>query len=144
MIFLTKLGAGVLGTAVVGAAALSSQGFIHVNVREKGPNGDHIRLIVPAAVVPIAMQFAPHHDLEEAARQIREYRPIVDAALPALEECSDGVLVEVVDRTDHVVIAKSGGSIVIDVNDPGDTVHVSVPLRTVQRSLHQIADSSHD
>jgi hypothetical protein len=67
---------------------------------------------------------------------------MLDAAIPALEECPDGVLVEVIDANDHVVITKAGGSLVIDVDDPGDTVHVAVPLAAAQSSLHQIASAS--
>ena len=52
------------------------------------------------------------------------------------------MLVEVSDPGEHVLITKSGGSIVIDVNDPGDEVHVSVPLRAAQSSIHQIAEAS--
>jgi hypothetical protein len=50
MIFLAKLGIGVLGTALVGAAAVSSEGFIHVRVHEKQPNGTNVNLLVPAAL----------------------------------------------------------------------------------------------
>ncbi len=124
MIFLAKLGVGVLGTALVGGAALSSEGFIHVKVDEKEADGHHINLIVPAA------------------QNLRANMAIIDAALPALEQCPDGVFVEVVDPGEHVLIAKSGGSIVIDVNDPNETVHVSVPLRAAESAIHEIAGAN--
>jgi hypothetical protein len=139
MMFLAKLGVGVLGTALVGGAALSSEGFIHVKVHENGSDPTHINLIVPAAAVPMALSFVPRENLREASSQLREYMPIIDAAIPALRACPDGVLVEVRDASDHVVITKSGGSLVIDVTDPGDDVHVSVPLRAAQSALHEIA-----
>ncbi len=139
MILLAKLGIGVLGTALVGGAALSSEGFIHVRVHETQPGGTNITLIVPAALVPVALRFAPRQHLAEASRDLQQYLPVIDAAIPALEECPDGILVEVLDPGEHVVVAKSGGSVVIDVNDPGETVHVSVPLRAAQSSIHQIA-----
>jgi len=139
MIFLAKLGVGVMGTALVAGAALSSEGFIHVKVHEKHGDGTHINIIAPAAVVPIALRFVPGDELAQASRDVREYLPIIDAAIPALEDTPDGVLVEVLDHTDHVLITKKGGSIVVDVDDSGDTVHVSVPLRAAQSSIHQIA-----
>jgi hypothetical protein len=142
MIFLAKLGVGVLGTAVVAGAALASEGFIHVRVHEKNPGGKNISLIVPAAVVPVALHFVPRKDLDQAPRDLQEVLPIIDAAVPELEKCQDGVLVEVVDPGEHVIISKAGGSVVIDVNDHDDTVHVSVPLRAVRSSLHQIADAN--
>jgi hypothetical protein len=141
MILLAKLGIGVMGAALVGGAALSSEGFIHVKVHENQPGGDHISFIVPAAVVPVALRFAPRQHLAEASKDLQQDLPVIDAAIPALEHCPDGVLVEVVDPGEHVVIAKSGGSIVIDVNDPGETVHISVPLRAAESAIHQIAAS---
>jgi len=139
MILLAKLGVSVLGTALVGGAALSSEGFIHVNVNEKQANGDHINLILPAALVPVGLKFVPRQHLAEAAQNLRANMAIIDAALPALERCPDGVFVEVTDPGEHVLVAKFGGSIVIDVNDAAYVVHVSVPLRAAESAIHEIA-----
>lgn len=142
MILLAKLGVGVLGTAMVAGAALSSEGFIAVKVHEKNASGTHLTLIVPAAIVPATLHFVPKEKLKDAGRDIRPYLPIIDAAIPALEDCPDGVLVEVRDPGEHVLIQKIGGSVVIDVNDHEDIVHVSVPLRAAQSSIHQIAEAN--
>ncbi|MBO0910774.1 MAG: hypothetical protein J2P13_03180, partial [Acidobacteria bacterium] len=56
-------------------------------------------------------------------------------------ESADGVLVEVEDATDHVLITKRAGSIVVDVNDRNDVVHVSVPLRAARTAIHRIAEA---
>src|SRR5690349_12117285 len=117
MILLAKIGVGVLGTAMVAGAALSSEGFIALKVHERRANGTHLNLIVPAALVPAALHFVPNEHLKDAASNIRPYLPIIDAAIPALEECPDGVLIEVRDPNEHVLISKSHGSVVIDVND---------------------------
>jgi hypothetical protein len=139
MIFLAKLGLGVMGTAAVAAAALCSEGFIHVKVHEKHVGGKNINVTVPAALVPATLKFVPNNDLIEASENLCPYLPIIDAAIRALEDCPDGLLVEVVDSRDHVRVAKRGGSIVVDVNDAADTVHVSVPLRAAESSIHEIA-----
>ena len=142
MILLAKLGIGVMGTALVGAAALSSEGFIYVNVHEKQPGGTHVNVLVPAALVPATLRFVPNYHLAEASQQLRPYLPVIDAAIPALDDSPDGVLVEVVEPGEHVLITKRGGSIVVDVNDAEDTVHVSVPLRAAQSAIHQIAEAN--
>lgn len=142
MILLAKLGVGVLGTAMVASAALSSEGFIAVKVHEKKADGTHLTLVVPAAIVPATLHFVPNGDLKNAGGEIRPYLPMIDAAIPALEDCSDGVLVEVNGPGEHVLIQKAGGSVVIDVDDNGDLVHVSVPLRAAQSAIHQIAEAS--
>jgi hypothetical protein len=139
MILLAKIGVGFLSTAMVAGAALSSEGFMAIRVHEKQANGTHVNLIIPAAVVPATLHFVPRQKLKDAGRDIRPYLPIIDAAIPALEDTPDGVLVEVRDPNEHVLIQKIGGSIVIDVNDHNDIVHVSVPLRAAQSSIHQIA-----
>ena len=97
---------------------------------------------MPAAIVPATLHFVPKDELKEAGRDIRPYLPIIDAAIPALEDCPDGVLVEVKDPGEHVLIQKVGGAVVIDVNDHEDIVHVSVPLRAAQSSIHQIAEAN--
>ena len=142
MIILAKIGIGFMGAVLVGGAALSSEGFIHVKVDEKQADGHHVTLVVPAALVPAALKFVPRHHLTEAAENLRTYMPILDAALPALEQCPDGVFVEVIDPGEHVLIAKVGGSIVIDVNDPDETVHVAVPLRAAESAIHEIAGAN--
>jgi hypothetical protein len=142
MILLAKLGVGFLGTALVTGAALSSEGFINVRVDEKEADGHHIHLIVPAALVPVGLRFVPREHLVEASQNLRANMPIIDAALPALEQCPDGVLVEVTDPGEHVLVAKVGGSIVVDVNDSDDVVHVSVPLRAAESAIHQIASAN--
>jgi len=142
MIFLAKLGIGVMSTALVAGAALSSEGFIHVRVHEKHPGGDNVFVIVPAAIVPMAAHFVPRENLAEASANIRPYLPIIDAAIPALEDCPDGVFVEVKDNDEHVLVSKIGGALVVDVSDQDEVVHVSVPLRAAQSSIHQLAANS--
>ena len=139
MIFLAKLGIGAMSTVLVAGAALSSEGFIHVRVHEKRADGTHLNLIVPAALVSTGIRFVPSERLAEASQNVRPYLPIIDAAIPALEDSPDGVFVEVTDNNEHVVVSKRGSSIVVDVNDHGDIVHVSVPLRAAQSSIHEIA-----
>ena len=91
MIFLAKLGTGVLGTALVAGAALSSEGFIHVRVHEKQADGTNINLLVPAALATTALHFIPNHDLGHGCKDLRTYLPIIDAAIPALRDTPDGV-----------------------------------------------------
>ena len=141
MILLAKFGTAVVSAALVAGAAVSSEGFIHVKVHEKHADGTNINLYVPAALAITSLHFVPDHDLGQSSEQIRPYLPIIDAAIPALRDSPDGVLVEVRDATDHVLITKRGSSIVVDVNDPDEVVHVSVPLCAAQSAIHRIAEA---
>jgi hypothetical protein len=141
MILLAKLGLGVVGTVLVAGAAVSSEGFIYVKVHEKQPNGTSVNVLVPAALATTALHFVPDRDIKARdSEQLRECLPIIDAAIPALRDAPDGVLVEVVDAQDHVLVQKIGESVVVDVNDEQDVVHVSVPLSAAQDAIHQIAN----
>ena len=142
MFLLAKVGIGIVGTAVAGGALLCSEGFMQVKVHEKQAGGTNVSLIVPAALVPVTLKFVPDRQLARASVSLRPFMPIIDAAIPALEECADGVLVEVTDPGEHVLIAKRGGSIVIDVNDSNDVVHLVVPLRAVPSAVREIAAAS--
>ena len=137
MFLLAKVGIGIMGTAVVGGAMLCSEGMLRVKVHEKQADGTNINLVVPAALIPMTLKFVPDHHLAHASAQLRQYMPAIDAAIPVLEDCPDGVLVEVIDPGEHVLIEKRGGSIVVDVNDANDVVHLEVPLRAVHSAIHE-------
>ena len=142
MILLAKLGIGAASFALVAGATLSSEGFIFLKVHEKHPDGTNLRLVVPAVLAPAALRFVPKNNLAQASSNLRPYMPALDAAIPALEDSPDGVLVEVTDPGEHVVITKHRDSIVIDVDDRDDIVHVAVPLPAVRSCLHQLASAS--
>ena len=139
MMFLKVVAWGA--SSVVFAAGLAfSEGVVNVRVLEKKPDGTHLRLIVPAAVIPLGLKFVPAEHLREATREIRPWRPAIQAAASGLEEMQDCVLVEVTEPGQHVKVAKSGNAIVIDVDDEGETVHVSVPLRMVRHVIDELGE----
>jgi hypothetical protein len=142
MLLLGKIGIGFIGTILVGGAIVSSEGFIHVKVHEKQTNGTHISLIVPAVIAPLTLHFVPKHYLADASANLQQFKPVIDAALSGLAECPDGTLVEVVDSDTHVTVVKSGGSILVDADDPDETVRVAVPLRATQRTIDEIAEAN--
>ncbi|MGB6432312.1 MAG: hypothetical protein WBF06_17165 [Candidatus Acidiferrales bacterium] len=142
MILLAKIALGVAGVGLAGVGVLCSEGVVNVKVVEKKPQGVHIHVIAPAMLVPIAVYLVPRRDLAGAARQIQPNMPAIRAALDGLRDSSDVVLVEVKERGEHVEVAKSGGSIVVDVDDAGETVHVCAPIRAISSTVEQIADAS--
>ncbi|MHB8754849.1 MAG: hypothetical protein ACYC92_07825 [Candidatus Acidiferrales bacterium] len=141
MLLLGKIGMGVLGTALVAGAVVSSEGFIHVKVNEKRTDGTHISLVVPAMLVPMTLKFVPNHDLAQPSAKLRPYLPLIDAAISGLADCPDGPLVEVTEPDQHVSVRKSGGSVVVDVDDPDENVHVAVPLHATQTAIDEIASA---
>jgi len=140
MIF-SKLLTGTVTTLAVGGTLVFHQGIISVNVQEKRPGGDHVRFFVPATVVPAAMMFAPEARLREAAERARAVLPAAQVAARELQSYPDTVFVEVMDGPEHVRIEKRGGNLVVDVDSPQETVHVSVPLRTIASVLSDIEEA---
>jgi hypothetical protein len=139
MILLGKLAIGLAGTALAGAGLLCSEGMIMVNVVEKAPEQHHIFVPAPAILVPLGMHFAPKEKLARASREIRPYLPTIRAAIEALRESEDMTFVEVREPGQHVRVAKSGGSIVVDVDDEENTVHVSTPIRVMSSTIEELA-----
>jgi len=141
VILLGKIAIGIVGTAVAGVGVLCSEGMIEVKVVERQPEVHHVYVIAPAMLVPIGMHFAPQRDLSRAAAQIRPWLPTIRAALDQLRESDDVTLVEVKEPGEHVRVAKEGGSIVVDVQDENETVHVSTPIRAISSTIEQLAAS---
>jgi len=142
MILLGKMALGMAGVGLAGAAALCSEGLVHVKVVEKKPQGLHIHVIAPAMLAPMAVHLAPRRDLADAAREIRLYMPVIRAALDGLRDSDDVVFVEVKEGGERVQVSKSGSSIVVDVDDVGETVHVSTPIRAISSAVEQLAATS--
>jgi hypothetical protein len=136
-----KIALGIVGTAVAGVGVLCSQGMIEVKVVERQPEVHHVYVIAPAMLVPIGMHFAPHRELSRAAEQIQPWMPTIRAALDQLRESEDVMLVEVKEPGEYVRVAKEGGSIVVDVEDRDETVHVSTPIRAISSAIEQLAAS---
>jgi hypothetical protein len=141
VILFGKIALGIVGTAVAGVGVLCSEGMIEVKVVERQPEVHHVYVIAPAMLVPIGMHFAPQRDLSRVAAQIRPWMPTIRAALDQLRESDDVTLVEVKEPGEHVRVAKEGGSIVVDVQDENETVHVSTPIRAISSTIEQLAAS---
>ena len=143
MILLGKIGIGIVGTALAGAGIICSEGMISVNVETRQPEKHHVYVVAPAMLVPIAMQFIPKEHLAEHAHEIQpSWLPTIRASLHALRESEDITFVEVKEPGQNVRVAKSGGSIVVDVNGNNETVHVSTPIRAMSSAIEELAAAS--
>ena len=142
MILLGKVALGIAGTAVAGVGLLCSEGMIQVKVVEKRPEGHHIRVIAPALLLPIGMHFAPKESISDASAEIQPWLPTIRAALAQLRECDDFAFVEVKEPGRHVRVAKSGGSLVVDVDSEEESVHVSAPIRAMSSAVEELAASA--
>ncbi len=142
MVLLGKVALGIAGTALAGIGLICSEGMIEVNVVEKQPEVHHVYVLAPAMLVPIATHFIPGRKLGRASAEIQPWMPTIRAALEQLRASDDLTLVEVREPGQHVVVTKSGGSVVVDVTDKDDVVHVSAPIRAIESTVEQVAAAS--
>jgi hypothetical protein len=85
------------------------------------------------------MHFAPKDGISEASAEIQPWMPTIRAALAQLRECDDFALVEVKESGQEVRVTKSGGSLVVDVSNRDETVHVSAPIRAMSSAVEELA-----
>jgi hypothetical protein len=135
---MTLLG-GAFGLLVVGGAFVYNEGAVRVDVREKARDGQHIYLVLPAAILPVAARLIPKNKLRDAPREIGPWLPTIKVASEELARCPDGPLVEVDSNREHVRIYKQGRSLFIDVDSEEEAVHVSFPLQAAADTVSQLA-----
>ena len=127
----------LLGTVLAGAAVMQD-GILEVSVQEKGRDGTHVHLYLPATVATWGIHLAPRGRIGERVRDKQEELALARLIARQLEDAPDTVFVEVDDGNQHVRVAKHWGSLRVDVDDAGETVHVSVPLRAARRVLENL------
>jgi hypothetical protein len=129
---LGKVALGFGGALLLAGTYTFHEGVIRVSVDEDRQNGDHVHVIVPAVIVPAAMRFVPERDLDRAAREAGRYMPVLEALSKELSRLPDFELVSVDSLEEHVRVRTEGRRLVIDVREPGETVHVACPLSTLR------------
>ena len=142
MILLAKAALGMGGALVLAGAYTFHEGVIRVDVDEYRAGGSHIHMWVPAALVPMTMHFVPKHHLRDAAEQAREFLPLAHVLIKELKRFPDADFVEVRDDDHHVQIRTHQRKLQIDVVEPGQNVHVLVPLSTLDDVTSQLESSA--
>jgi hypothetical protein len=142
MMLLAKAALGVGSTLVLAGAYTFHEGVMRIDVDESRSGGSHIHLWVPAAVLPMTMHFVPRHHLREAGAHAREFLPTAHAIVKELKKFPDAELVEVNDGEQYVRIRTHEGKLQIDVTDPGEDVHLLMPLSTLDDLTTQLESSA--
>ncbi len=122
----------VVGVVVGSAAAATYRaGLVRVSVEEKRPGGDNVKLIVPGILLTTGLRLVPDGHLREGLRDARPWLPVAASLARELRNYPDASFVEVSSGQEQVCIATRSGVLVVDVNSPEETVHVSIPLATL-------------
>jgi hypothetical protein len=142
MMLLAKAALGVGGALVLAGAYTFHEGVIRIDVDEFRAGGSHIHMWVPAALVPMTMHFVPREHLRGAAMHSQEFAPLVHALIKELKKFPEADFVEVKDGEQHAQIRTHAGKLQIDVDEPGENVHLLIPLSTIDDVVGQIESSA--
>ena len=106
----------VLSVPATLVAAVASLGVAVVDVREGGPDGHHIVVPVPLALVQTAMAFVPEEKVRVKVDHAAKHLPLAREVLEALAAGPDGELVRVEEPGEQVVITKVGDTLRVHVH----------------------------
>lgn len=132
MLLAAKVALGLSATLAMSTAYVFHEGVISVDVDEHRAGGSHVHFWVPATAVNAGLHVVPSRHLEEAAQKAQPFLPVLRVLAKELKKYPNAELVDVVDGKDHVRIAIVDGKIQIDAIDHDQTVHVRVPLETLE------------
>jgi hypothetical protein len=138
---LAKIALGLASTLAFAAIYTFREGVIRVDVDEHRTGGSHVHVWVPATVVPIALHFTPKCHLQNASENIQPWIPTIWQLAKELEKYPEANLVEVVDGDDHVQIRTHAGKLQVDVREPGESVHVAVPIATLEEISSELTEN---
>lgn len=140
---LAKLALGLTGTVVLAGAYAFHDGIMRVEENNRADRR-HVHVWVPAAVVPMAMHFVPRRHLERAAERARPWLPTLRALTHELEKYPNAEFVDVRENhgEEHVRIRTHDGKILIDVDEPGEQVHVACPLAVMRDVANELEDNT--
>lgn len=145
MVLLAKIALGFGATVVMAGAYTFREGLIRVDVDETRGEEHHVHVWVPAAIVPMAMHFVPRSQMLRAGEHSEKFMPVVHAVAKELQNYPEAELIDVHDGEQYVRVRTHNGNLMIDAEEPGQTVHVSCPLATiddVSRELAALAPTS--
>ena len=127
---LAKLALGFGGTLVLAGAYTFHDGVMRVD--EDHVNGKHVHVWIPAAVVPLALHVVPKANMQHAAEQAAPWLPTLRALTKELKKYPEAEFVDVRGSEEHVRVRTHNGKLTIDVDEPGDKVHVACPLALME------------
>ncbi len=121
----------LLAVVSAGAVATYRAGLVRLYVEEKRPGGDNVKIIVPGILLTTGLKFVPEQRLREGLGDARPWLPVAAALARELERYPDASFIEVSSAGEQVRISTRSGVLLVDVNSPEETVHVSIPLATL-------------
>lgn len=140
MILLAKVALGIASTVAFATIYTFREGVIRVDVDESRAGGSHVHVWVPAAAVPIAVHFTPSRHFQDAGENLETWLPTIRQLTKELQKYPNADFVDVQDGAQHVQVRTRDGKLQVDVHEPGQDVHVAVPIETIEDVAGEISD----
>lgn len=121
---------------------VTRDGMVEISVRESGDRGDRVGIRVPASLVRVAAALVPTIRPGIEDREVLGGLAAAKAALDVLADIPDAPLVSVDEPGTRVRISKERGRLVVEVDDGGDQVRISIPpaaIRALANALPRLA-----
>ncbi len=129
----------LVGTGVALAATVLHSGLVVVKVHDKGPDGVHFTIPVPASLLQagmsIAVQNTDEAEMQRVRAQLAPWRPALSESLDQLRDVDDFTMVNVDGPDEHVSIRKHGNAWIVDVRSSEADVYISMPLGLLESAL---------
>jgi hypothetical protein len=134
------------GLTVAAGAAVYEAGSVAVRVQEKHGDRNTVRFQIPAVLLHAGLMVVPEVKWRQArlesGPELRQWWPVIESTLGGLARCPDGLLILVDSADENVRIAKEGRTLVVDVETPDESVHVSIPLGVVTSVVRRLAPTA--
>ena len=136
-------GVVILSWILLVGAVYAWGGVMTVSIEDRDENFS-LYLPMPVAVVDAAVATTDWVLDEEELLQIHadldlgEWGPMVRELLKELDDCPDFTLVEVKDDDVWVRVRKKRGKLVVEVEEPSTSIKVSVPTRSIHRTVSRL------
>lgn len=133
----------ILSWVLLIGAVYAWGGVMTVSVEDRDENFS-LYLPMPVAVLDAAVATTDWVLDEEELLQIHadldlgEWGPMVRELLEELDDCPDFTLVEVKEDDVWVRVRKKRGKLVVEVEEPSTSIKVSVPTRTIRRTVSRL------
>jgi hypothetical protein len=137
MMLLAKLALGFGGTILLAGAYTFHDGILQVDTEPAGSR--HVHVWAPAAIVPIALHVLPNDRIGQVAERMDPWLPTLRALTKELRKYPEAEFVDLRDRGNNVRVRMHRGKLTIDVDEPGERVHVACPLAMIEDVSSELA-----
>jgi hypothetical protein len=125
---------------IVGALVLKD-GVVVVDVTDRREDS-RVFVPVPLSLVNFGLQMLPDGKLDEVSARLSGCEPYLQAVSEQLVDLPDVDFVEVKTPREQFHLAKRGNSLVFDLDTQDEKIHVSVPIRGMNRVFQNLADAA--